>query len=112
MKELPAVDGFVHVRKNGAKKWRVYKVVGGKRLSCQCRNEGNAKRVLLEVAVATSTVTTVHELRALVQNCLPEIAARKPFQMLAMRCVPTQQWLATHSQLNRLLQKCRKAEQC
>ena len=80
VKEFPAVDGFVHVRKNGAKKWRVYKVVGGKRLQCQCRNEGNAKRVLLEVAVAKSTVTTVHELRALVQNCLPEIAARKPFQ--------------------------------
>ena len=87
VKEFKAFNGFVHVRKNGANKWRVYKVSGGKRLSCQCRNKGRAKRVQLEVAVAKSNPTTVHELRALVQKFLPGIAARKPFAtMKANEC--------------------------
>ena len=50
--EFKAVDGFVHVRKNGAHKWRVYKVSGVERLCCQCRSEGPALRVQLKEAVA------------------------------------------------------------
>jgi hypothetical protein len=77
VKEFKALDGFIHVRKNGANKSRVYKVSGGERLCCQCRNEGPDLRVQLEKEVAKSNVTTLDELKELVQKCLPGIAASR-----------------------------------
>ena len=68
-------------------KWRVSKVFGVEHLCCQCRNEGPALRVQVEEAVAKSNVTTLDELKALVQKCLPDIAASKPFAtMKANEC--------------------------
>ena len=64
--EFKAVDGFVHVRKNGAHKWQVYKVSGVERLCCQCRNEGPALHVQLKEEVAKSNAITLDEIKALV----------------------------------------------